>query len=75
VLFVLSRAQQSCTNLGWPCAIVEVGGALVAFAVDEAAQGGQDLDFDGDASGTQLACTTARRLDHALACATRCRWR
>lgn len=54
VLFVLAPAHGTLENLGFAVSAIEVGGALVAFAVDEAADGGRDMDVDGDADGSVL---------------------
>lgn len=54
VLFVLEREAGRLTNLGFAVNALEVGGTLVAFAVDEHGQGGVDLDADGDADGGVL---------------------
>jgi hypothetical protein len=55
VLFVRAPGSEGFENLGFAVASVVVGGTLVACAVDEAAQGAQDLDVDGDADGSVLA--------------------
>lgn len=53
VLFVLERTAGTLANLGFAVNALEVGGTLVAFAVDEHGQGA-DLDADGDADGGVL---------------------
>lgn len=55
VLHVFEREHGTLRNLELAVRRIEVGGTLVAMAIDEAGQGAQDLDGDGDRDGTQFA--------------------
>ena len=60
VLHVFEARSGETTNLGLASNLFELDGRLVAFLVDESAQGGRDLNGDGDAGDLVLHVFDAR---------------